>query len=234
MIRLKTPIPNNLLPPRLSPRARVCAETPKCNPQSAGGELSLAGPTDSFSNFFIFLSPAFISLHQNVPEIPNERDGNPDQSHHKPESETGVPPKQQSTLTSSITCIPIFSPDVSNVSFCLIPARRLTSLFFKKRRLGPQHYHPKFGCVSFSTIFAMGVPQHCRLNQLDTLSYAVPFLGSLHFLAEPGGQTSVSGKIRGCRTKDGAPNQEVTPKQLKTRSIIEKRGDNTQVTAPRL
>jgi hypothetical protein len=101
MTGVKTPASNKLAQSR---HDYAWTRTLTCNPEFVRDALSSAGTTDSIFNFFIFLSPAFISLHQN---------GN----RPEPEDETGVPPKSQSTLDSSTTCDSFFSPDVSK---CLI------------------------------------------------------------------------------------------------------------------
>src|SRR5262249_47652645 len=128
MIRVKT-APSNLPLSAHQRHVRAWTGISKCNAEFAQSDLSYSRTTDSIFNFLIFLSPAIITVHQKS-QGPAEfckngrslQEGkkhaqNPARSHSKPENETGVPQEVQSTLNNSITCTPLFSPDVSK---CLI------------------------------------------------------------------------------------------------------------------
>ena len=164
MVRVKSPARNKFPRPRRWPGVHPVAGNSTCNPDSAKRELSSYRSIDSLSNFLVFLSPAYISLHQNAQELGESlkiRSGN----------ETGVRPKVQSTLNRSATCTLIFSPDVSKYLISSHSPAPNPS-FFQKKKSSEFPPRREFEDVSFLNVSAMEVSQHRSLAQLDRpLSY---------------------------------------------------------------
>src|SRR5262249_60948028 len=149
MVRVKSPARNKFPRPRRWPGVHPVAGNWKCNPDSAKRELSPYRSIDSLSNFLVFLSPAYISLHQNAQELGESlkiRSGN----------ETGVRPKVQSTLNRSATCTLIFSPDVSKYLISSHSPAPNPS-FFQKKKSSEFLPRGEFEDVSFLNVPAMEV-----------------------------------------------------------------------------
>lgn len=117
-------------------------------------------------------------------------------------NETVVPPEVPLTINSSIRCPLFFAQMSQNISNCLtLPDSTL--LFLKKRASPKADRRPNSGIVSFSNVAAMGGGPHCMLTSLDTISIALLFLESLHFLVRHADRTLVFCKNRAVQY--GAP-----------------------------
>jgi hypothetical protein len=111
---------NNLPSEALVRSVRPQASNPKCNAEFAQASLSSTKSPDSSFTFFVFLSPAYNSLHCcNQPS--------------RLEDETGVPAEVRSTLTWSIRCTLIFLPNCLKTSYFVSRPCCRPSFFAKTR-----------------------------------------------------------------------------------------------------
>ena len=129
---------NNLPPEALVRSVRPQASNPKCNAKFAQASLSPTKSPDSSFTFFVFLSPAFNSLH--CCDQPSRL-----------ENETGVPSQSRFNPNQINKMYSHFSPELSqNVLFCLIlsHARAADRRFLQKREAPKVRPAPVFdGCL---------------------------------------------------------------------------------------
>ena len=100
--------------------------------------------------------------------------------HSEPDNETKGSPETQSTLKGSITYDSFFSPDVSK-RLVLSHSYAADPSFSQKKKASNTRLPREFQGVSFLNTPAMGVPQHCRITRLDTISYISRFSAELVF-----------------------------------------------------
>jgi hypothetical protein len=125
---------NNLPPEALVRYIRPQASNPKCNAKFAQARLSPTKSPDSSFTFFVFLSPAFNSLH--CCDQPSRL-----------ENETGVPSQSRFNPNWINKMYSHFSPELSqNVLFVSRPCCRPS--FFQKREAPKVRPAPAFdGCL---------------------------------------------------------------------------------------